>query len=141
MPYTREQFIEDVKAEAMALRENATKEELERLDFSVLDPGDITACIYGMATADCMTKRACFLISKCCKRYVKNEMPGLEENDITDVINNINGEVAENVILKERISEWGIIHLSSIEAYITLKDAKNANLIAYLRGETDTLDL
>ena len=32
-------------------------------------------------------------------------------------------------------------YISAMEAYIMLPEAKNANLIAFLRGETETLEL
>jgi hypothetical protein len=32
-------------------------------------------------------------------------------------------------------------YLSTIEAYIMLPEANNANLIAFLRGETESLEL
>lgn len=146
MEYTREQFIEDVKAEAMALRENATEDERHKLSFRTLRPRDYDSCIYGQMTGNCVSDRASLLIFKCCTRYF--DMPQDESGFYVDSFDKIkkyaNGKKVKGVHSGRQLKETrigDISHFSSIETYILWPQAKRKNLIAYLRGETDTLDL
>lgn len=120
MTYTFDQLKEDVKKEAEALRVNATAEELGRLDFDRLNPNSATRCIYGQMTHECDSPRATELITKCTKTYIE------AASDI------------HRIKLNEKFAEF---RWSPIEFYILQDDARNANLIAYLRGETETLEL
>jgi hypothetical protein len=52
----------------------------------------------------------------------------------------VNGKTVKNFI-DERTGTQFPSHFSAMEAYILLPEAKNANLIAFLRGETDNLEL
>lgn len=141
--YSIEQFHEDVRAEADALKEHATADELARLDSSELDPSAFEGCIYGQMTGDCTSLRASELIFACCKRYVHNKgIVGSFER----VSEYVNGETIEGVdsaiaLKNARDKNACLEYLSSIESYIMLEDANNENLIAYLKGETDTLGL
>lgn len=142
MSYTFEQLKEDVRKEAEALRIHATKEERERLDIDNLDPSAISSCIYGLMTGGCFSNRAATLINKCCVRYFTGEVlpdPTYDHIDMARVQRSVNGKKVSGFI-KSRTS-IGKPHYSAIEAYILLPEANNANLIAYLRGETDTLTL
>ena len=117
--YTFDQLKEDVRKEAEALKVHATKEELGKLRIRVLMPDNPNKCIYGLMCGDCYNERAEFLKNKCTMRYVS-----------CWVISNatvIEGE--------------GMIHYSPIEAYILQPQAKSANLIAFLKGESETLEL
>lgn len=142
--YTIEQFHEDVRAEATALKSMAMPEELAKLDMHLLDPQSPQECIYGLMTGDCMSPRASNLIFGCCKRYFK---PSFEEDDMESVLRHANGVTIEGVIdgatLKENrgSGEWNIAHFSAVETYIMTEDANIENLIAFLKGETDTLEL
>lgn len=133
MNYTFEQLKEDVRKEAVALKQNATKEELRKLDFVTLNSRFIDQCIYGQMCELCRTPRAIELIKSCCVKYVKNEVffpgSGIEWNKVIKNPNQVAG------------MEAGLTYISAIEAYIMLPEARNANLIAYLRGETETLEL
>lgn len=117
--YTFEQLKEDVRKEAEALRVQATKEELGRLSIEFLKPNHVNACVYGLLTGSCMSERAIELIRKCAPVY-----------HTTLSIHNM------NVVSSYNHSRW-----SPIEVYIQQPEANNANLISYLRGETETLDL
>jgi hypothetical protein len=62
------------------------------------------------------------------------------------VMEMVNGESIDGVsnpeeLEEHRLSMFTITHFSAIEAYIMTPEAQNANLIAYLRGETNTLTL
>jgi hypothetical protein len=147
MTYTKEQFLADVAAEARALREHATKEELGKLDAALLNPRRFDRCIYGQATGTCFGARAAELIFSCCKRYFISEIDNLtiEEASYEEPVFDkyVNGEEIEGVISAYtlHIKRRDAPHYSSIEAYIMQPDAKSDNLIAYLRGERDDLVL
>lgn len=144
--YTVEQFHEDVTKEAITLRIHAMPEELARLDAHLLQPNKHAKCIYGLMTGFCQSKRASELIFASCPRYFKN--PGIERRfertGFDGVKDQVNGEKIEGVNNAEELDahrEDILVHFSAIETYILLPGSKNANLIAYLKGETDTLEL
>ena len=140
--YTFEQLKEDVRKEAEALRVHATKEERETLNFRNLNPVNADNCIYGQMTGSCFSKRAAILIHACCVRYFQhNAVPGfLDVANMERLQQYVNGVTVNNFV-SVRSSGHHECHFSAIEAYICLPEARNANLIAYLRGETETLEL
>jgi hypothetical protein len=139
--YTFEQLKEDVQKEAEALRVHATKEERERLDIEMLDPSMNALCIYGLMTTHCNSDRAIHLIENCACRFIKtNSISAIERYGFKEIQEVINGAKADN-LQKSRINLCDPGHYSAIEAYICLPEANNANLIAYLRCETETLEL
>jgi hypothetical protein len=140
MSYTFEQLKEDVRKEAEALRVHATKEELSKLDFFNLKPRREDCCIYGQMCGSCHSIRAVDLIQKSTPRFFKDQgFTSIIYDGFEGVQKRVNGETVENFI--EDRTNLKVGHYSAIEAYILLPEAKNANLIAYLRGETDTLTL
>lgn len=134
--YTFDQLKEDVRKEAEALRVHATKEERERLDIETLDYSDKTRCIYGLMTGDCFSMRAATLIDKCALTHF---------DIITESVDEIGTFVADKPrdFIGSRVNPdvFSSYTFSAIETYISLPEANNANLIAYLRGETDNLEL
>lgn len=141
--YTFEDLKEDVRKEAEALRVHATKDELAELSYQHLKPTNMRMCIYGQITGSCYSLRAAKLIEKCCVRYFKHDiMPDLfsTNSNMSQLQRSVNGTTV-NDFLKERTFMLTESHFSAIEAYILLPEAKNANLISYLRGETETLTL
>ena len=130
-----------VIAEANNIRRIALKRELKKLDFCSLIPDEYQSCIYGQMTGDCYSERAYELIRKSC--------PSVIESDTDD----FKGELLN---FNEWEKTWGIekpnefnddfrySFYSPIEVFIARKRNKkngnNAKLIAFLRGETDTLD-
>lgn len=120
--YTFEQLKEDVRKEAEALRVHATKEERERLDIKHLDPNHVSLCVYGLTTGSCESDRAIELISLCAPTMYMAKEDGLDEV----------GRVVKSMIP---------YYYSPIEGYIQQPEANNADLISYLRCETDTLTL
>lgn len=105
--------------EAVKLRENATSEELGRLDFGDLDPNNIYDCIYGQLTGNCESERAHDLFRLCSKPY-------------SGVAYKYKRPTKKNLVGRGR---------SPIEFYILRESAKNATLIQFLRGERDTLTI
>lgn len=132
--YTFEQLKEDVRKEAEALRVHATIEERERLDINRLDSTDRRHCIYGQMTGNCFSERAAELINNCAITHFENLPDTLEE--ITSFVTE-----KPKYFLDTRADPWLSSTYSAIEAYILLPEANNENLISYLRGETETLEL
>lgn len=133
--YTFEQLKADVTKEAQALRVHATAEELGRLVYNDLEPTDARYCIYGLASGKhCYSERAIELMNKCAFAF----FDGLPDN--YDQLNKFSVE-KPNDFIDARRGQFTYHVFSAIEAYILLPEAKNANLIAYLKGETDTLEL
>jgi hypothetical protein len=142
MSYTFEQLKEDVRKEAEALKVHATKEELAKLDFDKLDPQSPSECYYGQMTGSCASSRAHTLIAKCCSVMVVNA--GYEPEGVGVASIMTKKPVSKSYMRQIRDDGDNITYLkyiSAMEAYIMLPEAKNANLIAFLRGETETLEL
>lgn len=118
--YTFEQLKEDVRKEADALRVHATGEERGRLDITTMRPNDTSLCYYGQMTGYCDSPRATELINKCACVFF------YADSDKDNL----------NPIYEFKDYRW-----SAIEFYTGLPEANNANLIAYLKGEIDTLEL
>ncbi len=142
--YSKKDLIKDVTKEAIALKQNATKAEINRLDFSSLDPEDHCGCIYGQMTGDCRSSRASALIFKSCKRFI-DFTSASKIRTLKDVRENVNGETINGVnsdkdFLRTR-DNGDIKYFSTIESYILMPFAKNNNLVAFLKGETDALNL
>lgn len=142
--YTQEQFLQDVKAEADALRQHATAYEVAKLNFETLDSSKSSRCIYGQMTDYCYSQRAAELIQQCTPRYFRGTaILGNHENrkSITDIIAATNSKRVKNFVSSRQNGFSPEAHFSAIEAYIGWNLANNADLIAYLKGETDTLTL
>lgn len=122
MTYTFDQLKEDVRKEAEALRVHATKEELGRLSIELLNPHHVSKCVYGLMTGACDSDRAIDLISLCAPTMYKGG-----DDELLPV-----GKAAASMIPH---------YYSPIEGYILEPEARNANLIAFLKGETDNLEL
>lgn len=120
--YTFEQLKEDVRKEAEALKVHATKEELGRLDFFKLDPNSVQLCVYGQVCGACDNNRARLLMDKCAPTFFKGIPYMVSSLDAYE-------------------SSEGGLNWSPIETYIYQPEAKNENLIAFLKGESETLEL
>lgn len=132
MTYTKKQFLEDVAKEARALKRHATKEELSWLNVKTFDPKDEELCIYGQITGMCRSKRAVELMTVCAKRFFKNIV--YNAIDIGDnILDEVNG--------KKSHEPESMDFVSAIETYIATPDAKNKNLIAFLKDERKDLVL
>ncbi len=139
---TKKQFLADVEHEVRAIKANATPEEIEKLNFSRLNPLRPTNCIYGQMTGICNSKRAEELMNKSCIRQTVQTKYGVEDfedKSFTEIKGLINGEYKKSTW--EVSSGRTYSYLSALEAYICLKGAKNENIIKFLKGETETLEL
>jgi len=112
--------------EANNLRNNATKEELSRLDFSNLNSQNSETCIYGQMTGYCFSKRANELIINSCKRvYI---------HDDADIYKSkLNGKPTKN-----RDDYWSPIEVF-IDQDINKKNGNNELLVKFLKGEINEL--
>lgn len=141
MQYDKEQFIWDVINEALAIRENATQEERNNLNYFELNASNIHKCIYGQMTGHCNSDRSLELIRKCCTRYFK-QVALRSWSTIDYVLSNVNGVRVDRDFEANRKARMSMQHFSAVEIFIaTGHRSLNANLIAYLRGETDELDI
>lgn len=146
----KSEWLIDVKAEIDALKENATREELSRLDYNSFDPKHADHCVYGQLTGDCATPRAKELMDAACLRVMDfsgkfDEIDG--DDTFTGIQQFINGAnkgqgwselgTSDGVVNYSRRYKY----MSSLEAYIQLKGAKNKSIIQYLKGERNTLKL
>lgn len=132
-----------VVAEATSIKKLALKRELKKLDFCSLDADDYQKCIYGQMTGDCFNERAYELIRKSCTSVIDgHDLNGRFKGELLD----LKEHAKENGV--EKISEFDdnfrYTFFSPIEVFITRKrnrkNGNNAKLIAFLRGETDTLE-
>lgn len=121
------ELVSAVHIEAAKLKENATKDELARLNFETFDPCNWNQCIYGQATGACKSPRASRLIKQCAP-FVLTEL----ENVSCDLPRGRKGSISSN----GRCNAW-----SPIETYIYQKGADNEQLIRYLKGQRKTLNL
>lgn len=141
--YTADQFLEEVMAEIEAIKTNATEEEKSRLDLLTFNPKHPRRCIYGQMTGDCRTVRATELILKGCKRYMYNDFNNYPNPDITLERNFIPVKKVSNgtTVNWDMALGGDLIYLSSLETYIVTPYANNKDILAYIKGEIDTLTL
>jgi len=140
----KKEFLDAVTHEVVSLKKFATKKELRKLNVESLDPDNKENCIYGQMTGDCSSERAKALMDKSCiivTMKVSGSIQFLDE-DFKTIKKFINGK---NEGQGWGIDNWGLhrnySHLSALEAYICLKNAKNNKIIEFLRGESDKLVL
>lgn len=131
---THEQFLADVRHEVETIKKLATPEEISRLKFKRFNPDSKSNCIYGQMTGDCRSIRACDLLSSACVRVTHNRKVKLHESTFEEILEVINGP------LKGRMKD-DLNYISMLETYILLKDSKSKNIMDYLKGKTETLEL
>lgn len=142
---TKEEFLSDVAHEVQMLKEHATLEEINKLDFDDFNNHKTNRCIYGQMTGDCRTIRAKELMDVACIR-VMNVEDGTrnctnwdDDFKINGVYNGQTWQFITSVCDGFYRRDWS--HLSALEAYICLHDAKVENIYSFLKGEVDTLEL
>lgn len=143
MKITQKQFLADVMHEIETLKKHATAKEKSKLDIEYLRPYNAEHCIYGQMTGDCRTPRALHLMKKSCVRIFDLKKDDLyPATPLKQVVKQLNGPFEEQgwtpgVIMEFR-RDWK--YLSALEGYIQLR-RNNAGVIAYIKGEIDTLKL
>lgn len=140
MKTTKEKFLNDVKKEVELLKIHATKNELNNLDFEKFHPNEPNLCIYGQLAGSCENLRAKELMDLACTKI---------GNGGAGIFNRSNyNEIDTNLNIKYEGQMWTDINfdrtykfLSYIEIYIFLEGASPKNIIAYLKGITEELEL
>lgn len=143
-PISKRTFLKAVKHEIDAIKENATTEEINKLNIRLFNPDEKDNCIYGQLTKSCESDRAKELMEKACiKIFNVVEVKFLDGN-------NYNELTVHAKILKYKNQTWNkadaiftrnLNYLSALETYILLKNANNGDIIKYLKGETTELNL
>lgn len=128
-----------VLEEAKALKESATKLERRRLDINGLKATTFDNCIYGQMTGHCFGSRAIKLIERCAPKLLNGKI-GFETTSIEK-------RTAFEGKKREQAQECytSSYHWSPIEVFITRgvnqKNGNNECLVAFLKGQTDSLIL
>lgn len=120
-------FFKRTLTEINNLKKHATPEEIELLDFSKLNPDHEDKCIYGQMCGDCFNKRAVDLIHKSCRTQTSFI-------DLGELC-----EIPEEIKMKPRASMYP--YFSYLEVCIKTFPHNNENIIKYLKGQIDTLEL
>jgi len=138
---TKEQFLADVRTEVESLKQNATPEEVARLNIEDFNPMNMSKCIYGQMTGSCENKRAKELMDKACVRVTRDDSRKFENKSFDEVAGKINGEYTQQTWKPRGWHDRDYDYLSMVEAYIFLKGSSPKNIMDYLKGEVDTLEL
>ncbi len=148
---TKDQFLQDVRAEIDAIKQNATREELDRLNESYFIPDSPTRCIYGLMTGHCDTSRAKEIMDKSCIRQMDYSKPKSDAHVHIDELfaqGLVNGSYDQRRWLSKdthnksiHITNW--YYLSALEGYVMTNEGKEKGpeIIAYLKGEKEELEL
>jgi len=139
----RQKFLLDVMHEIDMLKLHATDAEKAKLNFYEFDYDSPTRCIYGQLTGKCASPRAKELMGVACIRvmHLDKGISSVANVEIDDEKFTINGEYTGQTWDGTKWSIRNYSYLSALEAYIATKDAKNADVIAYIKGEIETLEL
>ena len=127
MQYNELDLKNKVIEEAKNLLVHATAKERAKLDFKDLMPQSHTHCIYGQMTGDCFSKRATKLLNLCAIPYsskIEDKEPPIAKAFVAS---------------DDRVDVEHKMAFSPIEFYIVHAHDENATLIAFLRGERETL--
>lgn len=116
---TKEEFLKNVIKEIENIKEKATYEEKENLDFSNFEFDNASKCIYGQMTGDCDSARAVELTPKkhsdiiLGQGFKSQEFGGTSEKYFTD-----------------------------LEMYLFISNDKtHEKIINYIKGFSETLDI
>lgn len=121
------------------LKQHATGEEKENLDFELFDASNVDECIYGQMTGHCQSKRANELMALACKRIFHEQHKWKEGATFQKASATLNGAFKAAMWTGENRRNFN--YISALEGYLMLKGAKNAEIIAYIKGKSETLEL
>jgi len=116
-----EKLKEEAVKEATALKQHATKNELKKLNFQTLDPGERHNCIYGQMTGDCHSARALTLLNLCAIPF---------SSTIITYRMTVESSFSDDIYFRS---------FSPIEFYISQKGANAEVLIQFLKGDKETI--
>lgn len=106
---------------------------------SGLESAKIENCIYGQMTGSCQSRRSKELMDASCIRVLKENVLSGDGIEFKTLKTAINGEYTGQDWYSE--GRRSLDYLSSLEGYINLRDAKNAQIIQYIKDEINTLKL
>lgn len=146
MTKKRKKFLEAVIHEIEQLKKYATAAEISELDLERFDASSQHDCIYGQMAGNCETNRAKELMDKACIKVMDLDDEGVSQVlglDIDDKSFNVNGKYKGQTWhgLENSWSRRRYRYLSALEAYICTRDAKVKNVILYMQGKVDKLEL
>lgn len=124
----KERLKELVIEEAKNLKKHASKEELNKLDFSKLNPDHEDNCIYGQMTGCCWSNRTISLLNKCTVPF---------SHHLINYFSPLKDRFTYSPFQEERSG----VDFSPIEFYICKPKSKNETLIKYLKGELEELTI
>ncbi len=136
---TKKQFLDDVMHEIDMLKKHATAKEISKLNFEYLSPSSQSRCIYGQMTGSCKSERAHMLMNLACVREFDSNIENIAYRDFRTIKHYINGGYTGRTWIASGNRTFN--YCSALEGYITLKGAKNKQIIAYLKDEIKTLKL
>lgn len=122
---TEDKFLKSVMDELDHIKQNATQEEISKLDIAVFSPTSRRSCIYGQMTGDCQSNRA--------KELYPKSLPtlGSKGESLSEGVEYMNG-------MKRYLNDE---YFTPLEAYLPLERANPKEIIEYLKGETETISL
>lgn len=115
----KSRFLKEVMDEIQNIKDKATKEEISNLDFDRLDIMHNLKCIYGQMTGSCHSERA--------REITPKEYPSVASSRNEESFTTLKKEDTFNKKAHKRFT--------ALEVYITIKNANNKGVIAYLKGE------
>lgn len=141
------EFLKDVKHEVEMLKLHTTAEEKARLNINEFGAANFFRCIYGLLTGSCATIRAKELMDLACIRVMDTTSGSLDvsNKNVSEIEKLVNGQY-EGQTWGEYDDDTEIYvrkfkYLSVLEGYICTKNARVAEIISYIKGETQTLEL
>lgn len=123
-------FLKAVVKECKNIKKYATEEEKKKLVFNTLDPFGYNGCVYGQMKGDCRSFEAQELINKCCV---------VTSHDVIGHDGFVESRFSKE--LKAERTNRHVFRYSGLEAYITSRGAKNAKILSFIKGRTDTLTI
>lgn len=126
-------ILDAVIQEVNSIKEHATANQINKLRIELLNPNNINKCIYGLMCGGCYSNEANELIKVC-----KPDVSFYTVNDETETC------LARPVGFSGYLDSGGSDYRDSftaLEWYISKHRDNNPNIIAYLKGETETLTL
>lgn len=149
----KQTFLQAVRHEIDGLKKNATQPELQRLDLTTFNPKSMVACIYGQMCEECNTLRAKELMDQCCEivmgdYVIKYGGPDHAQDNFAfeTILNKVNGEYSgqtweDAFLMDPKKFHRTYKYMSALEGYVNIDGANIEGIIAYLKGETETLEL
>jgi len=134
-------FKIDVMHEINMLKQHTTAEEKKLLNSETFNINFFRGCIYGQLTGSSSSLRAKNLMKVCCITVVRigNGSEQFENISITDKKFKIKGPNKEQAW--KNLPDSRHRYLSALEAYLFTKNAKNVEILEYIKGNSDTITL